>query len=201
MIIILLKLATIFFFERHELSPPPLKYSCRTAQLHIETANRFMNVVADNYQVYSEINPISGEVTFKGLMKSFEFEMGVLDQAFNSSKIDLSQYSKFSYEGKLTKLKTINFNQPGTYKVTVNGFLYIGSYKRKTSATGMLTVMPDGNLITEADFSIRIEEESMNMINDLMKKKLPSIVALDSDKLGISRDIQINLKANFRPRN
>ena len=177
------------------------KYTCRTAQIHIETSSRFMDVVADNYQVYSEVNPRTGKVVFQGLMKSFEFEMGALDRAFNNSTIDLSQYSKFSYEGKITNLSGIKFDQPGTYNVDVEGKIFIGSYIRKTSARGSVEVLPGGRLETVADFSIRIEEESMNTINDLMRKRLPKVVSLDTDKLGISRDIKINLKANYRPRN
>ena len=177
------------------------KYTCRTAQIHIETSSRFMDVVADNYQVYSEVNPNSGEVIFQGLMKSFEFEMGALDQAFNRSTVDLSQYSKFSYEGSITNLSEINFDKPGKYKVDVKGNIFIGSYVRKTSAQGTMTVLSNGYLESIADFSIRIEEESMNTINELMRKRLPAVVAIDTDKLGISRDIKINLKANYRPKN
>ena len=160
-----------------------------------------MDVTADNYQVYSEINPNSGEVTFQGLMKSFEFEMGALDRAFNSSTVDLSQYSKFNYEGRITNIAAIQFDRPGIYRVEVSGKLFMGSYIRKTSAQGTLKVLANGNLESESDFSIKIEEESMNTINDLMRKKLPSVIALDTDKLGISRDIRINLKANYRRRN
>lgn len=177
------------------------KYTCRTAQIHIETSSRFMDVIADNYQVYSEVNPKSGEVIFQGLMKSFEFEMGALDQAFNSNTVDLSQYSKFSYEGTITNLSEINFDIPGKYKVDVEGKIFIGSYIRKTSAQGTITVLSNGYLESIADFSIRIEEESMKTINELMRKRLPSVVAIDTDKLGISRDIKINLKANYRPKN
>ena len=177
------------------------KYTCRTAQIHIETSSRFMDVVADNYQVYSEVNPNTGKVIFQGLMKSFQFEMGALDQSFNRSTVDLSQYSKFSYDGTITNLSQIDFDKPGKYKVDVEGQIFIGSYIRKTSAQGTITVLSNGYLESIADFSIRIEEESMNTINELMRKKLPSVVAIDTDKLGISRDIKINLKANYRPRN
>ncbi len=55
-----------------------------------------MDVIADNFQVYGELNPNTGEVSFKGLMKSFEFKMGALDRDFNRSRLDLSQYSKFT---------------------------------------------------------------------------------------------------------
>jgi len=177
------------------------KYTCRTAQIHIETSSKFMDVVADNYQVYSEVNPNTGQVVFQGLMKSFEFELGALDRAFNSDKVSLNQYSKFRYDGVISNLSAINFDRPGTYNVSVEGKIFIGNYIRKTSAQGSLKVLANGRIETVADFSIRIEEESMNTINELMRKKLPRIVSLDTDKLGISRDIKINLKANYRPRN
>ncbi len=179
----------------------PTKYTCRTGHIHVETSNRFKDIIADNYQVYSELNPNTGEVSFKGLLKSFKFEFGALDQAFNSGRVDMSQYSKFNFEGKLTNVGSINFDQPGTYPAIVDGFLFMGSYKRKTSARGTVEVLPNGRLVTEADFSIRIEEESMQTINKLMKQKLPSVMSLDTDKLGISRDIKLNLKAQYRPRN
>ena len=76
----------------------------------------------------------------------------------------------------------------------------IGSYVRKTSARGTVVVKNDGSLRTDTSFAIRIEEESVQTINQLMKQKLPSMVALDADKLGVSRDIQLQLNASFRPR-
>lgn len=183
------------------LTTVPTKYTCRTGHIHVETSNRFKDIVGDNYQVYSEMNPTTGAVSFTGLLKSFKFEFGALDQAFNSGRVDMSQYSKFNFEGKLTNVASINFDKPGTYPAIVEGFLYMGTYKRKTSANGTVQVLANGRLETKADFSIRIEEASMKTINDLMKKKLPSMLAMDTNKLGISRDIKLNLTAQYRPRN
>lgn len=178
----------------------PSKYVSRTGHIHVESSNRFKDIVADNYQVYSEVVPSTGAVSFTGLMKSFEFELGALDQAFNSSRLDLSQYSKFSFEGQLTNYKSIKWAQAGTYPATVSGMLYIGGYKRKTDAQGNITVGADGKIRADASFSIVIEASSVNTINQMMKEKLPSVVALDVDKLGIDRKIQLSLKADYRPR-
>ena len=81
----------------------PQKFTSRTGHIHVKSSNRFMDVVADNYQVYSEINPQTGQLKLTGLMKSFEFKLGALDRAFNSNRLDLSQYSKFRYEVKMCK--------------------------------------------------------------------------------------------------
>jgi len=178
----------------------PSKYVSRTGHIHVESANRFKDIVADNYQVYSEVIPTTGAVTFTGLMKSFEFQLGALDQAFNSSRLDLSQYSKFKFDGKLSNYKSINWEQAGTYPATVTGLLHIGGFKRKTTAQGNIVIGNDGKIRADAAFTIVIEEASVNTINKMMKEKLPSVMALDVDKLGISRNINLSLSAAYRPR-
>ena len=178
----------------------PSKYVSRTGHIHVESSNRFKNIVADNYQVYCELIPGTGQVQFTGLMKSFEFQWGALDQAFNSKRLDLSQFSKFTFDGSLTNAMSIPWDKPGTYPAQVQGTLMLGGYTRITSATGNVVVLPDGKIKANANFTIKIEEESVNTINTMMKQKLPSVFALDVDKLGISRDIKLNLTANYRPR-
>ena len=179
---------------------PPSKYVGRTGHLHVESHSRYLDVIADNYQVYSEINPTSGDVIIRGLTKSFEFKLGALDQAFNSDRFDMRAFDKFRYEGDIKDLSSVDWDQAGSYPIEVEGFLYMGDYKRKTSASGTILVLADGSARAETSFVMRIEEESMNTINRLMREKLPSMVALDADDLGISRDIQLELKTNMRPR-
>lgn len=176
------------------------KYVSRTGHLHVETHSRYLDVIADNYQVYCEINKADGKVRLRGLTKSFEFKMGAIDQAFNSDRVNLGAFTKFDYKGKIANLGSVDFNKPGTYPVTVNGTLHMGSYKRITSARGKIIVKSDGTARAETNFAIRIEEESVNTINRLMKEKLPSVMAIDANKLGISRDIQLSLNTNLKAR-
>ncbi len=180
---------------------PPTKFVSRTGHVHVESHSRFLDVIADNYQVYCEIIPGSGLVKARGLIKSFEFKLGALDRAFNSDRVNLREFSKFTYEGYISNINQINFDKPGSYSVQVQGTLYVGNYKRITPAGGTIRVSADGTVRAETSFSIRIEESSVETINRLMKEKLPSIISLDANKLGISRDIQLTLNANFRARN
>lgn len=174
------------------------KYTCRTAHVNVKSANRFMDIIADNYQVYSQIDAVTGAVSFTGLMRSFDFKLGALDQAFNSSKVDLGPYTKFNFDGKILNYKALNLSRPGSYSVEVDGMLSIGEQKRKTRAKGTVVVNIDRSLRATTKFNMRIEQESMNKINDLMRKKLPAIVALDTDKLGISRDVLLSLSADYK---
>jgi hypothetical protein len=180
---------------------PPKKYTCRAGHIHVESYSRFLDVIADNYQVYSELDPSTGNVSFAGLLKAFTFEMGALDRAFNSGKVDVSAYNKFTFEGLVVNVGKINFDRPGTYPAQVKGTLFMGGQKRITTANGEVRVFVDGKIEATANFVLTIEEKSMQTINKLMREKLPSVLSIDANKLGISRDIKLKLKANYRPKN
>ena len=175
----------------------PSKYVSRTGHLHVESHSTYLDVIADNYQVYCELVPSSGEVSIMGLTKSFEFKLGALDRAFNSDRVQLGEFAKFTYDGQITNLGQINFSKPGSYRVEVDGLLRVGSFKRKTLVSGLINVDASGQIKTDTNFRIRIEEQSVRTINRLMKEKLPSVIALDVDKLGVSRDIQLKLSASM----
>ena len=179
----------------------PSRYTCRTGHIHVESYSRYLDVIADNYQIYSELNPTTGEVIFSGLLKGFRFEMGALDQAFNSNKVDVSAYNKFDFKGSILKNAGINYSRAGVYPAEVQGTLTMGGYKRITKAKGEVKVLATGELEAAANFVLTIEEESKNTINKLMREKLPSVLSMDVKKLGISKDIQLKLKAKYRPKN
>jgi len=129
-------------------------------------------------------------------MSAWEFELGAIDRAFNSDRINLADYPKFTYDGKIKGRS--KFNKPGRYELNVRGFLYIGSYKRMTPATGFIYVKEDGSIDIESDFSFEIEPETLEVINKLMKERLPGIIPVDTETLGISRLIEINLFSTYQ---
>ena len=174
-------------------------YDTRTAHLYLKSSSKFMDIEANNYQVYSDVDFSAGTVNFIGLMKSWEFELGAIDRAYNSDQINLDGYRKFSFEGKIVNRKGIKLNMPGQYELKVKGPLLIGGYKRHMVATAICYVKEDGTIDVESDFSFQIEEANMEQINKLMKERLPQIVSLDSNSLGISRTININLYLTYNP--
>lgn len=159
-----------------------------------------MDVEANNYQVYSDVDFTNATVNFVGLMKSWEFELGAIDRAYNSDRINLDGYRKFNFEGKIVNPNKININKPGRYEIKVRGPLYIGEYKRQMIATAICYVKNDGGIDVESDFSFQIEEGNMEQINKLMKERLPQVVAMDSETLGISRTIDVKLYLSYNPK-
>ena len=83
-------------------------------------------------------------------------------------------------------------------KTCQTGTIY--GYKRVTSAQGFVRVQEDGTLRAESDCAIKIEKESVEQINKLMRDHLPGMLNVDANQLGLSRDIDITVNMTYRPR-
>lgn len=172
----------------------------RTGHVNIRSENNIKNIEADNYQVISQLNLETGEISFEGLLKSFEFKLGALDRVFASDKVNVKQYPKIKFEGKMTGIENVDLSQFGEYQVKVDGYLYIWNEKRRTKATGTLTSIGDGNQVfAYSGFLMTIEEGSMNKIDEILAQKLPSL-GLNTSSLGISRDINVLLDVSYKLR-
>lgn len=176
------------------------KYVTRTAHVNVKSTNRFTDIEADNYQVASVFDVQTGAIDFIGLLKSFEFKLGAADQLFNSKMVDVSTFPNIKFTGKIQDVNRINFDEPGTHTITVNGVLYIWDEKRVTSAVGKIKINGDRTIESTSDFKLVIEDGSVEKVNRLMKEKLPSVIAVDVNKLGISKTIDVRMKMTYQVR-
>jgi len=176
-------------------------YFTRTGHVHVLSENKLKNIEADNYQVISTLDAETGKMIFEGLLKSFEFKFGAIDRAFNSKKLDVNKYPKIRFEGKLLNVDRIDFTSAGQYDVEVDGVLYIWDEKRITKASGIIVIGKDMRITAMSSFIMRIEEQSVNKLNDLMKKKLPEVININTNTLGVSRNIIIDLDLTYKKKN
>lgn len=168
------------------------EYYTRTGHVHVKLKNKLKNIEADSYQITSILNLEDGKIVFEGLIRLFEFRLGALDRAVTNRNLNVSQYPKIKFNGKIRNIKRYDFTKKGSFSVTVDGTLYIWDEKRKTTAQGNIIVDANGNIETCSDFVMTIEQQSVNKLNDLMRKKLPDALNINTQTLGIDRDILIH---------
>jgi len=172
----------------------------RAAHVNIQSNNNLKKIEADNYQISSIIDLSKNSIRFEGLLKSFEFKLGLLDRVFHSDKVKVNNHPKFRFEGTITGLENIDLANFGEYSVTVDGTLYLWDEKRRTKAQGSVTSIGDGKQIfASSGFTITIEEASLKKMDKIIQKKIP--LNLSTSSIGLSRDILILLDASYKTRN
>ena len=189
-------LSTILVFTA-SISHAQSLYS-KTGHINVVSENSIKKVEADNYQVYSTVDLTTGDVKFEGLLKSFEFKLGAADRVFSSEKVNIKQYPKIRFEGKIPPVE-LDMNNYSEVTVEVDGMLYLWDEKRRTKAQVQITSVGDGKQVfAYSSFLMRIEEGSMKKLNQIMKEKLPEVLNINTNTLGISRDIIVNLDATYK---
>lgn len=163
----------------------------RTAHINVESGNNIHDIEADNFQAVCRLNTATGQFQMQALLKSFEFKVGAINRLLNSQKLNVTQFPKIKFDGEVTNIEGVDFKTPGVYNVEVFGTLFIWDESRRTKYNATLTVNEDGSVSGVSAFPITIEEMNVEKINSIMRQKLPSILAIDVDRLGISRNINI----------
>ena len=62
-------------------------------------------------------------MVFRVLMKSFEFKRALMQEHFNENYVESDKYPDAMFKGKVTNLKSIDFNKDGVYPAEVEGDL------------------------------------------------------------------------------
>lgn len=170
----------------------------RTGHINVSSENRIKKVEADNYQLFSTVDVQKGILSFEGLLKSFEFRLGAADRIFNSDRVKVTEHPKLNFEGTFNPL-VLNLNEYAEHEIEVRGTLYMWGLKRVTVAKGLITTLGDGKQVfASSSFVMVIEEKSMNQANKIMKDKLPNLINVNTETLGISRNINVNLDITYK---
>jgi len=188
----------LLFFVLSMLFSQAQNYLTRTAHINVKSANKVQNIVADNYQAACQLNTQTGQFKLIALIKSFEYQIGAMKRIMNTREIDVTEFPKITFEGKIANLKQVNFSKPGTYPVKLKGVLYIWDENSASDVDGTLTVLNNGTISVKSNFTVAVEKIDAEKIDRIMRQKLPVSLNLQPNTLGISKNIQIKTEATLK---
>jgi polyisoprenoid-binding protein YceI len=160
-------------------------YMTRTGQVSFFSATPMENIEAVNNEVSSMLNPVSGEVVFAVLVKSFRFEKALMEEHFNENYMESDKLPKSTFQGKIINLDEIDFVKDGSYLAKVEGDLVIHGVKQHVISSGTITVS-NRKILLHAIFSVKPADYKIG---------IPSLVA---DK--IAKEIEVKINCQYTPK-
>ena len=139
------------------------------------------DIKADNQQVLSIIDTLTGEIAIQLLMRSFQFKKALMQEHFNENYVESYKYPKATFKGMI-----VNFNEmfDENFETEIKGMLSVHGKEKEISTMAKVTkkeelLLISGKFIVEvADFDI----------------KIPSIVANN-----IARTIEVTFVLKHKP--
>lgn len=142
------------------------------------------NIEAHNRQAVSMLDPVTGELVFNLLVKSFEFKIALMQEHFNENYMESDKYPKSAFKGKVINNSVIDYKKDGIYAVEVTGDLIIHNVTKPVNTKGTIEVK-GGSVTARAAFTVKPSDYNI------------TIPALVENK--IAKEVQISVDATYSP--
>lgn len=151
------------------------RYMTRNAHISFFSEAPLENIEAHNRQVNAAFDADKGELVFRVLMKSFEFEKALMQEHFNENYVESHKFPNATFTGTVTNLFEINLSKSGTYPAKVEGELNIRGIAKPVKETGTFEVKGDditGKCVFNvklSDYNITIPRAVVNNISETIE--------------------------------
>lgn len=131
-------------------------------------------IEAHNNAVNCALNPKNGELVFKALIKSFEFEKALMQEHFNENYMESDEFPNSTFKGSVVNLADIDFSNDGTYDAVIEGDLTIHGVTREVKENGTFTVKA-GTIRGNSVFTVLLEDYEIKVPGAVRKQISESI--------------------------
>ncbi len=144
------------------------KFFTKTGSISFFSDAPLEKIEAQNKQVAAILQPETGDLVFKVLIKSFEFKQALMQEHFNENYMESDKFPESNFKGKILNLSAVNFTKDGTYDVEVEGKLTIHGTTNDIKTKGTIIVKEGGvKLEAKSKFSIKLKD--YNIKNDKLQ--------------------------------
>ncbi len=159
------------------------KFLTKTGHIRFFSTTSMEDIEAHNHQVNAALDGQTGDLVFKAMMKSFQFEKALMQEHFNENYVESDKYTNSTFKGKVANINEVDFTRNGKYDVMIEGDLTIKDVTKKIKEKGTLEIK--GNNITGlSTFFVQIADYNI---------KIPNAVANNIAK-SIRIDVDVNLE-------
>ncbi len=158
------------------------KYITKTGHIRFFSSTPMEDIEAHNRQVNAALDTETGDLVFRVLMKSFQFEKALMQEHFNENYVESNKFPNSTFKGKITNIKDVDFTKNGKYDVTIEGDLTIKDATKKITEKGTLEVNGD-KVKGLSTFNVLVSDYNI---------KIPSTVANN-----IARSIRVDVDVNL----
>lgn len=154
------------------------RYFTKTGNISFFSKMPLENIEAHNRSANCVLDASTGKIEFAVLMKGFEFEKALMQEHFNENYVESTKYPKATFKGNISDPSSVNWEEDGTYSVTVSGNMTIKGRTQKVTAPGTITI--NSNKVTAtstfnlllADYDISIPSAVKDNISETIDIKV-----------------------------
>jgi hypothetical protein len=159
------------------------KYITRNGYIRFFSHTVAEDIEGKNNAATSIIDMATGDMVFKALMKSFNFQKALMQEHFNEKYVESEKFPNAELKAKIKDWNPQLLKAGKPIEVTVEGDLTMHGVTKKVAEKGTLELRSDGKLIAKSKFLVKPED---------YKIAIPSLV-----RSSIAEKIEITIEAEY----
>lgn len=145
------------------------KYVTKTGKIRFYSDTPMEKIEAVNNQVNSALDVATGQMVFRVLMKSFEFEKALMQEHFNENYVESDKFPNATFKGTVAGLQQLDMTKDGRHQVEVEGDLTIHGVTKKVKTTGTLEAK-GGKIAGRCVFSVAVKDYGISIPTAVVKQ-------------------------------
>jgi hypothetical protein len=146
------------------------RYFTKSGNVTFSAGTSLEDIEAVTNTSSSVFDASTGQIEFAVLIKGFEFKRALMQEHFNENYMESDRFPRSVFKGRITNINEVNFQQNGTYPVTVSGSLEIHGVTKQIETKGTMKVAGE-IILADADFIITVSDYNI-AIPGLVKDKI-----------------------------
>jgi len=157
------------------------KYLTKNGNISFYSETPVEDIEAHNQQVNCALDAETGDLVFKILIKSFEFEKALMQEHFNENYLESDSYPNSTFKGKVTNLDAIDFDRDGKYEALIEGNLTIHGVTNPVKEKGVF-IVKEGTVNALAKFTLHVQDYGIKIPKTVVEK-IAKEIEIDVDLL------------------
>ena len=143
------------------------KFITKNGHIKFYSETSIEKIEANNRQVNSALDIVTGDLVFKVLIKSFEFEKALMQEHFNENYLESDKFPDATFTGKIVDLSSLNFTTKGKYEAEVEGNMKIHGETKKVKEKCVFEVS-DGKISGKSVFMVHLADYKIKIPNTVI---------------------------------
>ena len=155
----------------------PNAWAATNGQISFFSETPVENIHATNSEVGSVLEPATGKIVFRAVMKKFMFENATMQEHFNDNYMESARFPNAEFDGVIVNHQNIDFTKRAIVSVTVKGKLTIHGVTREVEMPAKLDISAD-RIRAYTSFNVRLEDYNIR-VPDMVVTKIAEVIRVD----------------------
>lgn len=151
------------------------RFLTKTGHITFTSDTPFEKIEASNNQVNCALDLATGDIIFKILIRSFEFDKALMQEHFNENYLLSYKFPNATFRGKISNFKELKLDFPNKQNLNIKGIIKIKGVEKSLQSMAQFKITDNG-ILAKATFILKPQDFDIKIPRAVFEKIAKEVV-------------------------